>query len=389
MFSSRTNWHREQNRLTEALEARRRAGGPVCDLTASNPTECGLTYPNEAILSSLAQPGSLQYRPDPRGLLSARQAVAAYYGARQLTVDPSRIVLTAGTSEAYGLLFRLLCNAGEAVLVPQPSYPLFEYLAQIADVGLQQYQLAYDHEWTIDRASLRDAITPATRAIVMVNPHNPTGMFLRREEHRHIAELARAHRLALIVDEVFIDYPFAPDPRRLRSTAGEGGALTFTLNGISKALALPQMKLGWIAVSGPEPEAAEAMERLDILCDTFLTVNSAVQIALPSLFAAGRSVHHQVLGRITANDAFLRDALRGSSCTVLASEGGWYAVLRVPATRSDEEWALELLTEEGVYLFPGYFFDLQKEGYLVVSLLPDPGTFRAGVAAILRRLSAG
>lgn len=380
MFSRRTNWDRRPNRLAELLEARRASGRPLYDLTISNPTEIGIDYPQGEILSALSNPRALRYQPEPRGLPSAREAVCEYYRTKDVRVDPSNIFLTAGTSEAYSLIFKLLCNAGESALVPKPSYPLFDYLAQVSDVKLRHYHLRYDDGWRLD---IDGESAKGAKAIVVVNPHNPTGAFLKREEHQEITRIAEENGLALIVDEVFLDYPLAEDDRRFGSTAGDAGALTFTLNGLSKMAGLPQIKLGWIAVSGAPRPAAEAMERLEILCDTFLSVNSPAQAALPELLKAGGRVRSRILQRLKSNCETLRKTALDTPCSVLRVEGGWHAVVCVPQTKSDEEWAIRLLEQAGVYVHPGYFFDFAEHQYLVVSLLPDERTFASSVRSMI------
>ncbi len=388
MFSSRTNWHRSPNRLTEALESHRKSGNPIFDLSISNPTECGIIYPEQDILSSLSHRHTLSYHPSSQGLLSAREAVAQYYREKSIDVDPEDIFLTASTSEAYSLLFKLLCNRDEHILVPQPSYPLFEYLAQVSDVHLLSYHLFYDHGWHIDVESIRSTITSSTKALVIVSPHNPTGMFLKKEEYQQLQEIARLHNVALIVDEVFLDYPFHDDPTRVGTTVSTSEVLTFTLNGISKSCGLPQMKLGWMVIGGERTVTLEARGRLEILCDTYLSVNTPVQIALLELFRCGKSIQYQILSRVKSNYEFLQGVLCSPSpVSLLESEGGWYAILKVPRTKSDEEWAMELLNEYGVYLFPGYFFDLQNEGYLVVSLLTQSEVFVSAINNLIHHIS--
>jgi len=384
MFSHRTNWHRQPNRLAKLLDARRASGKPIYDLTVSNPTECGFTYPEQEILSALSHVKALQYHPDPRGSLSARQAVSEYYRAKGIIVAPTNISLTASTSEAYSLMFKLLCNHGDSILVPKPSYPLFEYLAQVNDVHLQHYLLRYDHEWQIDIDSIRNAVTPQTKAIVLVNPHNPTGTFIKKDEYQQIVQITKAHQLALIVDEVFIDYPLCDDETRLGSTACESEVLTFTLNGISKMIGLPQMKLGWVVVSGESLVVSEAVERLEILCDTFLSVNTPVQVALPKLIEHRKITQRQILQRIRSNFSYLQSHISNhqSPYSVLTAEGGWYAIIRVPRTHTDEEWALQVLEQKGVCVHPGYFFDFDEEGYLVVSLLVAEKMFHHAVGEL-------
>jgi alanine-synthesizing transaminase len=390
-FSQRTNWHRQQNKLTELLDSLRKSGKDVLDLTVSNPTECGFIYPEKEILSSFENHSSMVYDPNSHGLLSARQSVAEYYKQKNISVDPSNIFLTASTSEAYSTLFRLLCNAGETVLVPKPSYPLFEYLAQINDVELQHYDLHYDGEWHVDIESFADCITESLKAIVIVNPHNPTGLFLKKDEYDAIKEFARQHNLAMIVDEVFIDYAFEDDESRISSTANEDDVLTFTLNGISKMIGLPQMKLGWLVVSGESLAVREATSRLEIICDTFLSVNTPVQVALPKLLTIGKNIQNQIRNRNKSNYTTLLTTHHShltSQGSPLLSEGGWYGIIRVPRIKSDEEWALQLLEKKGVYVYPGYFFDFTDDGYLVVSLLVENSIFQKAVSEIVDYVSA-
>ncbi len=385
MFSSQTNWQLQPNRLSQLLEEKKKAGERILDLTVSNPLQSNIEYPVELLLAALGKPESLSYAPEPRGLLSAREAVARYYAAKQIQVDPIQIVLTASTSEAYSFLFTLLCEAGENILVPAPSYPLFEHLARLNHVNTHSYKLRYDGEWHIDIDSLGRALTSATKAIVVVSPHNPTGMFLKNEELEALNEACARHKLALIVDEVFVDYGFDDDSRRVRCTAANSPPLTFTLNGISKLCGLPQLKLGWIVVSGEEGVRSEALQRLEMIADTFLSVNTPVQSALPELLAASVLVRSQILTRVHQNYQFLMHALRiDSPLSLLHVEGGWSAVVRVPKTKSEEEWALWLLQESGVHVFPGYFFEFPTDGHLVLSLLTEPCVFRKGVQEMQR-----
>lgn len=388
-FSSRTNWHRQLNRLAELLDRRRTSGALIYDLTISNPTECGISYPDKEILAAFSNPRTIHYCPDPRGLISARETVSLYYQKKNVCVDPSDIFLTAGTSEAYSIIFKLLCNGGENVLVPRPSYPLFDYLAQLNDVTLRHYNLEYDDEWQIDCESIANGISTETRAIVLVHPHNPTGMFVKQDEYSRILEIAKTHHLTLIVDEVFIDYPLDDDSSRLGSTAGQSEVLTLTLNGISKLGGLPQMKLGWMVVSGESSVKQEALERLEILFDTFLSVNTPVQVALPKLMEAGDGIRGRIQERIKTNDATLRELVSANTpCAILKSEGGWSAVLRVPKTKTDEEWCLELLEKKGVNVYPGYFFDFKEDNYLVMSLLIPSPSFQQGIRDLIDFVSA-
>jgi hypothetical protein len=385
VFSARTSWHRQLNTLAQLLDERRQSGKPIYDLTISNPTEARIEYPTEEILAALSQASSFRYSPDPKGLLSAREAVAGYYATKRITVDPSDIILTASTSEAYSFLFKLLCNVGDEVLVPVPSYPLFEFLAQLNDVRIRPYVLRYDGEWHVDVDSVKRAITSSTKAIVIINPHNPTGMFLKRDELEMLTEECLRNSLALIVDEVFAGYGFGHDERRTISTASHSDVLTFTLDGISKLCGLPQLKLGWIAVSGGEEEKNEALHRLEIIADTFLSVNTAVQVALPQLLESGEVVRQRIRERVESNLRFLKNVLaENSPISVLKSEGGWCAILKIPNMRSEEEWALKLLDEAGVYVFPGYFFEFQESGCLVASLLTELDAFSRGLEEITK-----
>lgn len=399
MFASRTHWRLTPNRLSVEVQERRRQGLPLLDLTESNPTRCGFNFDEKEILSPLSDPRSLAYSPDPRGLRVGRQAVAGYYAERGIRVDLEQIFLTTSTSEAYSYIFRLLANPGDKILVPSPSYPLLEFLARLNDLELVPYPLAYHDGWEINIAALRDLFgerTSAqggrTRAVLLVHPNNPTGSFVRASELEFLVPSARRHSLALVSDEVFADYALAPaEPEakngpRMSSLAGERGALTFTLSGLSKISALPQMKLAWIIVNGPAGESRAALERLEVIGDTYLSVNAPLAHALPSFLEARRKLQPQILGRIRENLRWLDLELRPDSpLSRLVTEGGWYVILKMPAVRSDEDWALELLRQDGVFVHPGHFFDFPAEGHLVLSLLPLPEIFRAGVRQIFFR----
>lgn len=387
MFSSRLHWDLRPNRLAQALGAMRRLGAEVLDLTESNPTRAGLSYPDEVILDAFRNPRSLVYEPVPAGIRPARQTVADYYAARGQIVDPACVFLTASTSESYGWLFKLLAEAGAEVLVPRPSYPLFEFLAQMELVRVVQYPLIYSDGWSIDLGALTRAVSERTRAIVVVNPNNPTGSFVKRYELERLVELCAERALALISDEVFADYRLGADPERVPSLTGIEAVLTFSLSGLSKAAGLPQMKLGWIVIGGPPALRAEAMERLELIADTYLSVGTPVQHALPRLLAAGESVRQQIAARIGQNLATLRGLIESDSpARVLKVEGGWYATLRVPCTKSEEQWSLDLLQQDHVLVQPGFFYDFESEAYLVLSLLTPSDAFCEGVKRILRRL---
>jgi alanine-synthesizing transaminase len=383
MFSQRTNWKLTQNRYTQAVEEARAAGVKLLDLTISNPTQCGLQYDEAAILASFQNGGALSYDPQPKGLLSARKKVAGYYAEdHSVTVDPQNIFLTTSTSEAYSFLFRLLCDPQDEVLVPTPSYPLFDFLADLQDVRLVRYPLEYAQGWLIDFKSLAAGITPRTRAILLVHPNNPTGSYIRKEEAQRLNELCREHKLALIVDEVFLDYAFGG--ARYQSFVQNQAALTFTLSGLSKVVALPQMKIAWFVVSGPEALTKPAIERLDVIADTYLSMGAPSQLAAPGLIAQRFSLRAQLLERICANFLELQRQLAGNvNCELLDSDGGWYAVVRVRSARTDEDIAIELLQRKQILVHPGHFYDFRNDGYFVFSLIGSAVEFREGVARFL------
>jgi alanine-synthesizing transaminase len=382
MFASRTNWNLENNRLAEALARHRAAGKPLMDLTVSNPTKCGFEYDSAAILKALANPASLVYEPEPRGLECARAAVSQYYADRGRRVAAEDIFLTTSTSEAYSFAFRILCNPGDEVLVPSPSYPLFEFLADSQDVKLRRYPLIYDYGWQIDFPALEGAIGERMRAVIVVHPNNPTSHFCSPREAQKLNEICEERNLALIADEVFLDFSLAVE--RPRTFATNERALTFTMSGISKSSGLPQMKLAWLAVSGPSGLKASALTRLEVIADTYLSMNAPIQHAAAALLAARHDFQCQLMERVRRNLAELDGQLqRQNLCTRLEMQGGWYAVLRVPATRSDEDLAIELLETQGVYVHPGHFYDFSGEGYLVVSLIGRHSEFAKGIEALL------
>src|SRR6266436_2061560 len=387
MFAERTNWNLAGNRLSAAL-ARHRAGGKrLYDLTASNPTECGFDYETETILGALRNPAALRYEPNPKGLEVARLAVTEYYSARGAAVSAEDIVLTTSTSEAYSFVFRLLCNPGDELLIPAPSYPLFGFLADIQDVKLVRYPLVYDHGWQIDFHSLQQAITPRTRGVIVVNPNNPTGHFVKEKELAKLNELCAAREMALIADEVFLD--FALGDGRLATLAGNAGALTFAMSGLSKIAGLPQMKMAWVIASGPAGLKRTALEKLEVIADTYLSPNAPVQLATPVFLEQRSGFRKQLLARVRHNLKELDRQLGAQkNCSRLQVEGGWYVVLRVPVTRSDEELALTLLETRNVYVHPGHFFDFQSDGYLVVSLITAEDQLAEGVRRILEIASS-
>ena len=385
MFSSRVPADREPNRLTQALRRARAAGRALLDLTVSNPTRVGLRYPPDA-LAPLAQPMANTYDPDPRGLPAARAAVANELARRGISVASDRIVLTASTSEAYSFLFKLLCSAdGDAVLVPAPSYPLFDYLTRLDGVAPRQYRLEYHGRWIVDEASVDEAWSDRVRAVLAVSPNNPTGSILSAAELQRLSERCAARGAALILDEVFADYRFLPDVASYTPAA----CLTFRLGGLSKSAGLPHVKLGWIAIEGPDRLEAEALDRIEVIADTYLSVSTPVQVAAPELTACGAAIRAQILERINGNrDRLGEIAPPGSALEALPIEGGWSAVVRVPATQPEEDLVLDLLELHDVVVHPGYFFDFPHESFLVVSLLPEPATFVEGLRRIAERVRA-
>ena len=357
----------------------------ILDLTESNPTHAGLAYP-PAIVSAFADPRVLAYEPAPAGTPAARDAVSAYYRARGHNVAPGRILLTASTSEAYAYLFKLLTDAEDEVLVPRPSYPLFEFLAAMESVTVRHYPLVYHGGWAIDLHALESAMTSRTRAVILVNPNNPTGSYVKAGELAAIARFCRDRDAALISDEVFSDYTLTEDPDRVATLSGVEECLAFSMSGLSKVAGLPQAKLGWIVVSGPPPLRQEAMDKLEWIADTYLSVGTPVQCAAAQLLEAGEQVQQQIRKRTACNLAFARVLLKGSAASPLPVEGGWYVTLQVPRIRSEEEWALELLERAGVLVQPGFFYDFESEAYLVVSLLTEPAIFREGLECLLSLL---
>jgi len=385
MFSQRTNWRLSPNALTRAIEEARASGQQILDLTVSNPTAAGVLPDSEVVLAALANPEAMHYDPQPRGLLAARQAVCRYYREAHevFDLDPERLILTTSTSEAYSYVFRLLCNPADEILVPKPSYPLFEFLADLADIKLVPYPLLYDHGWQIDFDMLYKAATAQTRAVILVHPNNPTGSYVSASETSALNAFCRDYGLALIVDEVFLDY--AHDGASRRSFVTNADALTFTLSGVSKISALPQMKLAWVATSGPEEMVAQAGARLEIVADTFLSMNAPVQLAGPVLLDQRKHIQPILLDRLRVNLAELDRQLAGRpSCSRLLVEGGWYVILRVPAVESDEDLAIRLLRKARVSVHPGHFYDFPNEGHLVLSLITEPAEFREGVARLLQ-----
>jgi aspartate/methionine/tyrosine aminotransferase len=389
MFSRRTAWSLATNRYTEALDDHKRAGRELLDLTASNPTTIGLTFHEDELLRSLTHRDSLTYQPAAQGLLSAREAVAAYYAEKGSRTNAEDLVLTTSTSEAYSFVFRLLCDSGDAVLVPTPSYPLFDFLGDLNDVKLIPYELVYDHGWQIDFESLRMAIARAQnegsrrRAVLVVHPNNPTGSYVKPHEAAELNRVCSASEMAVIADEVFLDYSSSEKPPFTFSANSD--ALTFTLSGLSKISCLPQMKVAWVATTGPETLKREALARLAVVSDTYLSMSAPTQLAVPTMLEARRNIHPQIMQRVRTNLGELDAQLDAQKlCRRLAVEGGWYAVLRVPVLGSDEELAVALLRKSGVLLHPGHFYNFPGEGYLVASLITPTAEFAEGVRRALQ-----
>jgi alanine-synthesizing transaminase len=385
-FSSRVPSELESNRLSRALAQLRADGVPLIDLTESNPTRAGFQYPTD-LLAPLADPGGLAYHPEPLGLRDTREAVAADFARRGVTADPARIALTASTSEAYSLLFKVLCDPGDEVLIPQPSYPLFEHLTRLDAVASVPYRLEYHGRWSIDLSTVERALTPRTRALLMVNPNNPTGNFVTPSELDALAQLCGPRDVAVISDEVFADY-------LLQERAGRAGAslnerpdvLGFTLGGLSKSVGLPQAKLGWILVSGGDSIVDETLLRLELACDTYLSVSTPIQLAAAEILDRGSSVRRQIQARARTNFARCAALVADRpACRLLHAEGGWYAVIQVPSLEPEEELMLAVLHESSVLAHAGYFFDFASESFLIVSLLTPEDAFADGVSRILDR----
>jgi alanine-synthesizing transaminase len=388
-FSSRTSWDIAESSYAAAVREARASGRRIYDLTISNPTRCGFAYEAEALLRPLTDPKALVYDPDPRGIVSAREAVAAYYADHGATVSDGDLVLTTSTSESYSYLFRLLCDPGDEVLVAQPSYPLFDFLADLDDVRLRSYPLFYDHGWCIDLAELERAITPRTRAVIVVHPNNPTGHWTSLSERESLESLCARRGLALIVDEVFLDYPLRESPWARSFACGEHPALTFVLSGLSKIAGLPQMKAAWIATLGPTSVKAEALARLEIVADTFLSMNAPVQLALPAWLAVRTAIQSQILRRAQANLATLERIAEESPARVqlLETEAGWSVVLNLPGCVGELNCAERLLSERGVVVHPGSFYGMAGKSRVVVSLIGPADDFERSIRRAISKFS--
>ncbi len=383
MFSSRVPGDLGPNAVAAAVERMRLSGRGYDDLTVSNPTDAAIEYP-AGLLDGLADPRALLYEPLPFGLPMAREAVSAEYARRGVRIPATHIVLTASSSESYALLFKLLCDPGESVLVPTPSYPLFEHLTRLDCVHALPYRTEYHGTWTIDLEELRYSVDETTRAILVVSPANPTGAWLKRDELAALVELCAAHHLMLIGDEVFADYPIDPAPGAVRSVLDQGDVLTVSLGGLSKSVGLPQLKLGWMALRGPSALLQPALMRLEMAADAYLSVGTPVQVAAPGLLKAGHDVRLQIRQRVLGNYRQLLAAVdRHPAGQALRVEGGWSGVLRIPHTMPEDECVIRLLEQQHVLVHPGYFFDFPRDGYLVVSLLTRPDVFRSATDRLL------
>jgi hypothetical protein len=383
MFSKRTSWDFSLNPLSRLLTRKREAGEDVLDLTESNPTRAGLDYPEDEILAAISDRNILRYEPTPHGLTTAREAIAHYYAEREKTVSSSDLLLTSSTSEAYAFLFKTLMDPGDRILLPRPSYPLFDDIARLEALGIDHYRLVHDGSWSLNMESVEQAITPRTKAVLAVHPGNPTGSYLKLGERERLVEICCRHQIALVVDEVFLDYPIDARRNRAGTLVGEQRALTFVMSGLSKVAGLPQMKLSWIWMGGPMELKDEARSRLEHVSDAFLSVGTPVQRGLEHYLALSRHIQSSITTRITSNYRFLLEVTTGSPVTMLGTEGGWYTVLRLPAIRGSDEWALELIREKDLIVHPGYLYDFATEPFLVISLLPEESVFRRGVHGLL------
>ncbi len=391
-FARRTSWEMLSNQLMQGLHDLRQDGVQIMDLTESNPTRCQFQYPKEKILAALADPANMLYDPSPSGSLDAREAIAEYYKDKGFSVEPRQIFLTASTSEAYTFLFRLLVNPSERILFPRPSYPLFEFLVDLNDVKMDVYSLQYQRvhpaRWEIDFSSLEAEIQSTTRGIVLVNPNNPTGSFVRDEEIQQLNKICHKHALAIISDEVFLDYKFREEhaPSSLVSNCD---VLTFTMGGLSKTLGLPQMKLSWMVINGPQALVNDASDRLEIILDTFLSVNTPAQHALKTWLSWQPQINKEILARVKNNYVFMTGVLKElPDCELFSAQGGWYAIMKLPEAQKEEEWVMDFLKLDQVFVHPGYFFDLYEEPCIVLSLLPPESVFQEGLGRIRRRIAA-
>ncbi len=385
LFARRTDWSLSSNRITQVLDQLKKGGVSFFDLTESNPTRCGFAFPNETVINTLGNEDNLRYEPLPQGSVKAREAVSGYYRAKGFDVPIENIILTSSTSEAYSHLFRLLVNAGEKALFPRPSYPLFQFLGDLSDVHLDYYPLMCEQRWEIDFEKLSDTLTSGAKAVVLVNPNNPTGSFVKGKELDALNRICRAKNIPIICDEVFGDFAFSCRKDGV-SLVNNDAVLTFVLGGLSKTLALPQMKLSWIVMSGPAEWVKTARERLEVIADTYLSVSAPVQNALGRWLSLKDQIQGEIQDRLKRNLQFLKEQVRGGPCRLFEPEGGWYAVLKIPQTLTEEEWVMKFLQEDRIFVHPGYFFDFDEEAFIIVSLLPPEEVFQSGVDGVLQRI---
>jgi alanine-synthesizing transaminase len=391
MFSKRFDYNIEENNLSKLLNEKKSAGVKILDLTESNPTNAGFDYNETGILSSIAKPESMRYVPNSKGLESAREAVSQYYREKSIAVDADNIFLTSSTSEAYSFIFKLLTDSNEEVLIPSPSYPLFSFIAEMESVNIKYYNLIYSDNklWEIDFESINSQLTKNTKAIILVNPNNPTGNFVKLKEINLLLKICKENNIALICDEVFMDYILEAERNNTFSLAGINYALTFTLSGLSKICGLPQMKLSWIVISGPDKECEEAKAKMEIITDTYLSVGTPIQHAVSNLLIGKEFIQTQIKERISRNYEYIKSISAGGNYFKLfGTEGGWYSVLKIQKKINEETLAFELLDKKDVYIHPGYFFDLKEEGYIVVSLLTPEEKFKEGIKRILEHLDS-
>ena len=390
MFSKRFNYNTEENKLSALLKDKKSAGISVLDLMESNPTNAGFDFDEAGILNAVSKPESLKYLPHPKGLKTARKAVAQYYKEKNIEINIDNIFLTSGTSEAYSFIFKLLTDPGDEILIPNPGYPLFSFIAEMESVNIKNYKLKYSdgNFWSIDFESLKSGIADKTKAVIIVNPNNPAGNYIKAKEINELLRICREHKIAVICDEVFLDYPVESDRKNIFSVAGINYVLTFTLSGLSKICGLPQMKLSWIIVGGPKKECNEAKEKLEIITDTYLSVGAPVQLAVGSLLVNRDFIQAQIKDRILRNYEFLKSELIANEfADLMKTDGGWYAVLKIKIKISEENMAFEMLEKKDVYIHPGFFFDFKDEGYIVVSLLTPAENFNTGIKRILEYLN--
>ncbi len=373
MFSNRTNWNLSSNRLTKLIEERRQQGHVILDLTESNPTKVGFDFYDIGLLNPLKNKSNLIYEPDPKGLLNARIAVSGYYKQKGIYVNPENVVMTSSSSDAYSYILKLIAKFNEEVLVPVPSYPLLSIISQLNDVVLKHYRLVYDGEWHFDFDSITSAITTNTRAIIVIHPNNPTGSYVKLNEYKILVEIAAKYNLAIISDEVFLDYAITDNEHRLESFADKSDVLTFTISGISKMLGLPQMKIGWLIVNGPQKHCVDALSRLEMIADTYLSVSTPAQNSLPYWLNQFYHINSKILNRVKQNYFLLQGASKNNvASSVLYVEGGWNGIIKLPKIRPDDEWVESFLLNSNVLFQPGYFYDFEEDANIIMSLIQQP-----------------